>query len=387
MQLKYFFFVPALMMACNSNSNQSKNAAGSNQTVTDSGKQMSTASETGDGNENQSDQAANNFWQKLVMTELKDPNGVIAAITPLPASWKLMTSGRQGDPAITGPNGLKVTNFPAKNFMINYNPSIQQSYNMAGQRMRSFPGVEQLVQQDFVPWAGQNGYELLKFYEIPEVSKMDKWYSDQLFKAMPSRSDVVAIGTDWKNAEGKPYFMLIHVNVSTSNTLQTWYYMSAGLEAAPDYFEAARKQFIFSLANMRYNLEPIAAYNQQEAQRVGQSWAAFNQRMAQNQAAFEASQRAFVNKSNAVNDAIMNGWRERNASSDIQQERTIDGIYERTNVQDAETGQRYKVAAGANQYWMNNNGEYISTQLNTYNPNLDENMNEQKWRQLQEVKD
>lgn len=109
--------------------------------------------------------------------------------------------------------------------------------------------------------------------------------------------------------------------------------------------------------------------------------------MAQNQANFEASQRAFVNNSNAINDAIMSGWRERNASGDRQQEKTIDGIYERTNVQDAETGQQYKVAAGANQYWMNNNGEYISTELQNYDPNLDENMNGQKWKELKKTKE
>ena len=127
-------------------------------------------------------------------------------------------------------------------------------------------------------------------------------------------------------------------------------------------------------------------YNKQEAQRVGQSWAAFNQRVVQNQANFEASQRAFVNKSDAINNAIMSGWKEKNASSDRNQERTIDGIYEQTNVQNSETGQTYKVTAGANQYWMNNNGEYISTKLNDYNPNLDDNMNEVKWQQLKEVR-
>lgn len=386
MQLRYFFFLPAFLVACNSSSDKSESGAASKQTVTDSGLPAKEAHAINGHTGEDPDKQSNGFWQRLVMNELRDQNGVISAVMPMPASWKFTRAGRQGDPSITGPNGIKVTDYPAKNFMINYNPSLQQSYNMAGQRMRAFPGVEQLVQQDFVPGAQQQGYQLVKYYEIPEVSKMDKWYSDQLFKAMPSRSDVVAIGTDWKNAEGKSYFMLIHLNVSTSNAMQTWWYMASGLEAEQEYFDAARRQLIFSLANMRYNLEPIAKYNQQEAQRVGQSWAAFNQRMAQNQAAFEASQRAFVNKSNAINDAIMNGWRERNAASDKQQERTVDAIYERTNVQDAETGERYKVTAGANQYWMNNNGEYISTQMNSYDPNLDDNMNEQRWKQLQEIK-
>ena len=52
----------------------------------------------------------------------------------------------------------------------------------------------------------------------------------------------------------------------------------------------------------------------------------------------------------------------------------------------AETGQRYKVSSGSNQYWMNSNGEYIGTDRQDYNPNLDENMNNVKWQELNEVK-
>lgn len=328
-------------------------------------------------------ESSNGFWEKLVMVELKDQNGVVAAIVPYPSSWKI---GGNNGASITGPNGIRVTDFPARNFMTNYNQSLQQAYSQGGQQMRGLPGMEQLVHEDFVPWAQSQGMQLVKFYEIPEVSKMDKWYSDQLFKAMPSRSDIAAIGIDWKKNDGTPYFLIVHLNASTSNTMQTWYYMASGLECDAEHFEAAKKQYIFSMSNTRYNLQPIMTYNQQEAQRVGQSWASHNQRMAQNQANFESSQRAFVNKSEAVNDAIMSGWRERNASSDKNQERVIDGIYEQTNVQNTETGQQYKVSAGANQYWMNNNGEHISTRLNDYNPNQDKNMNEVKWQELKEFR-
>ena len=81
----------------------------------------------------------------------------------------------------------------------------------------------------------------------------------------------------------------------------------------------------------------------------------------------------------------MNGYNARNAASDRQQEQTIDGIYERTKVQNTETGQNYKVDGYHNQYWMNSNGEYIGTNQSGYNPNLDENMNNQKWQELKQV--
>jgi len=166
-----------------------------------------------------------------------------------------------------------------------------------------------------------------------------------------------------------------------------WSYWCTSLQAEPKHFDLAKKQFLFALANAHYPLEPIMEYNRMEAEKAGKSWAAHNQRMAQNQANFEASQRAHVNKTNAINDAIMSGWRERNAASDKAHGQFIDAITERTNVVDPNTGQRYKVSSGYNQYWMNNDGEYISTQQHDYNPNLDENMNNQKWQQLKEVKD
>ncbi len=330
-------------------------------------------------------QGGNDFWEKLVMVEFKDGNGVVTSIMPFPASWKIGQPNSSGA-SITGPNGISVTDYQVRSFMFNSDPSIQQFYAQSGQPMRYMPGVDQLIQEDFVPWGQSQGMQLLNYYELPEVSKVDKWYNDQLFKAMPSQMEVIAIGLDWKKNDGSKYFLIIHLNVSTTYSDQFWYYMASGLTANADYYDMAKKQYIFALANTRYNLQPIMKYNQEEAQRVGQNWAAFNQRMAQNQANFDASQRAYVNNTEAINNAIMSGWKESNAASDRMQENTIDGIYEQTNVQNMETGQQYKVSAGANQYWMNSNGEYISNNQSGYNPNLDDNMNGVNWQELKEIK-
>ncbi len=328
----------------------------------------------------------NNFWEPLVWNEYRDKNGVVNSSMPFPASWKVTQHPTNGEPAITGPNGLRISDFPAQSYMYTNDPHMQQMYYQSGQQLRAMPGIDQLIQQDFVSWAQNQGMQYVRHYEIPEISKVDKWYTDQLYKAVPGQSDAMVIGSEWKKSDGSLYFLLIHLNVSATAQLQNWYYFCTGLDADPSYFEKAKKQLVFALSNTHYPLEPIMAYNQSEAEKAGRSWAAHNQKMAQNQANFEAQQRAFVNKSNAINETIMNGWRERNAASDAQQERTIDGIYERTNVVDPTSGQRYKVEAGANQYWMNSNGEYISSEHQNYDPNLDENMNQQRWQELQEVK-
>ncbi|CAN5585387.1 hypothetical protein BH11BAC1_BH11BAC1_12630 [soil metagenome] len=325
-------------------------------------------------------------WQRLVMHQFRNASGEVTSEMPFPADWKMNTGNSKGEPTFIGPHDLKITDYPLQNFMYTNDPHMQQMYYRGGQQLRAMPGIEQMIQQDFIPQCSAQGLQFVRYYEIEEVTKIDKWYNDQLYKAVPSQMEFAAIGTDWKNADGDPYFLIIHFSMSTTAELQMWGYWSTGLEAEKSYFSMAQKQLLFGLANAHYLLEPIMVYNRREAEKAGQSWAAFNQRMAQNQAAFESNQRAHVNRTNAINDAIMSGWNERNAASDKQQERTIDGIYERTNAVDASTGQRYKVSAGSNQYWMNSNGEYIGSNQADYNPNLDDNMNNVKWQELNEVK-
>lgn len=321
-----------------------------------------------------------NYWQKMVMLDVRDNNGTIQYWQPLPANWKFHTHSSDGV-SITGPNGIKVTDFPLQSFMVDYTGNGMYS----GMQMRAMPSIDDLIQQDVVPSASQRGLQYVKHYELPDVSRMNQWYAEQLYSVGPTTKFNKAFGIDWKDAEGRDVFAILHVSSTKGQYSEMWNYRASLLEADPSVFALAKKQYIFSLANMRYNLEPIMAYNQAEAQRIGQSWAAFNRRMAANQAAFEASQRAHINKTNAINDAIMSNWRSSNAASDKNQEQFIDNIYENQNVVNEETGQKYKVQQGYNQYWMNNDGEYIGTPSNTYNPNLDDNLNEQKWQQLKQT--
>lgn len=327
-----------------------------------------------------------NFWERLEMLPLYDPRGVVAARIPVPASWEMNKARTAGTPTFTGPNGLAIADFAPESFTYVTDPYLQQSYYQAGVPMRSMPGVEQIIEQDLIPKWKQRGYTFVSYAEVPEVSKIDRWYTDQLYKAVPTQSENAAIGTEWKDENGHPYFLLMHLSVSTTAQMQNWYYFCTDLKVEPAHYEKAKKQLLFALANTRYALEPIAEYNRQEAEKAGRSWAAHNQRMAQNQAQFEAQQRAFINKSNAINDAIMSGWRAQNQASDKAHEQFIDVITERTNVVNTETGKTYKVEAGYNNYWMNADGEYISTDQYNYNPNLDEHMNNQNWQQLNEIK-
>ena len=323
------------------------------------------------------------YWAKLTMQPFMDSQGMVIVEMPFPSSWKVMRNPQQGEPTITGPNGTKVFDFPLRNFTHINDPNLLRSYQMSGQPLRRMPGIAALIREDLVPFFGNMGLRLVKHYEIPELSRIDQWYNDQLFKAVPGTNKCTAIGSEWVNAAGEPHFLVTHLMVGDTAQMHLWLYWSSGLQAEKAHFPTAKNQLVFSLANARYNPEKIMAFNQSEAQKAGQSWAAFNKRMAANQAAFEANQRAHVNRSNAINDAIMSGWRARNAASDKAQEQFIDTINEKTNVVDPSTGQRMKVDSGSNTYWMNRDGKYIGTDKPAYDPNLDEALNQQNWQKLE----
>ena len=80
----------------------------------------------------------------------------------------------------------------------------------------------------------------------------------------------------------------------------------------------------------------------------------------------------------------MKGWRDRNEASDRMHDKTIDSIREEQTMRDPNTGQTYKVESGADQYWKNDQGEYIKSDDKFYNPNRDPSVNNQDWAEMEE---
>jgi hypothetical protein len=322
---------------------------------------------------------------ELALHPFYDPKtGMVSVKMPFPADWQVHHQKPQGAPSITGPKGLKIFDFPGQSFVFTQDPQMQQMYYQSGQRMRPMPDIRTLIQQDIVPWAQQQGMRVVRTFDLPEVGQKDQWYQSQLYQSVPSQRQSMAVGVDLEGRDGSPFFLLMHVGRSDGNGMQHWFYYSNGLMAEKSYFDAAKKHLVYGLANAQYNPAQIQAYNQREAQKSGQSWASHNQRMRNNQANFEASQRAIVGANNSVNDSIMQGWRDRNAMQDRGQEQYIDAMTGRETMVDPSSGQSWKVDSGANNYWMNQQGEYFGTDDYNYNPNADAGMYDQDWQQLEE---
>ncbi|MBN8469235.1 hypothetical protein JYJ95_22265 [Corallococcus exiguus] len=123
---------------------------------------------------------------------------------------------------------------------------------------------------------------------------------------------------------------------------------------------------------MQYNPEYVRAYNQGEMARIQASQAMHQQRMQANKAAFEAQQRTFHEKNDALNQA--------NAASDRMHHRFVSYLKDEETVRSPGDGQRYQVQTGSNQYWMNSHGQYVPSNDPSYDPNRDPRLDHQTWR-------
>lgn len=329
--------------------------------------------------ENKENTPTSDYWTKLEVVKIFDDSGELLCTQVYPASWQHFKNSPDGV-SIKGPNNIKLSKNLTQSFSYYADSYMRDFMINAGQNVRAFSSAEKLIFSDLVPHLQNYGLSYTDHQELSEISKINQWYTEQLFNPYPTEKVNKVYGVNFKNSTGQDVFAFFQVGATGGGGLQNWFYTTSLLEADEAVFENAKKQMIFSYTSTRFNLAAIMAHNKREAQKHNMSWQIFNDGMAARQAAFDAQQRAHINRSNAVNDAIMSGWKSQSEYSDKSQERFLDYIYELENVHSDEN--TYKVEYGHNQYWMNSDGEYIATGSSTYNPNLDENLNQEKWKQL-----
>lgn len=320
-----------------------------------------------------------------VMTPIMSPDypEPIARV-PLPAQWKLDTEHAPGEPSVVGPDGIKGYDTPFKAFSFPLDALSRQVYRQSRQKKRRFKSMEKVIEQDFVPDGTKQGKRLVRTYEIPELAEVDERYNSQLYEALPSRKRFMAVATEWEDEQGEPSLILIRLRVSEGQGTQFWSYFSHRLEAPRAAYEKAKADLLYAVLNTEHNLAFIAASNQKEKVKSEAFWRNHRRSMNANQRNFEAQQRAVVEANNATNDAIMKGWRDRNEASDRMHGKAIDSIRDEQNMRDPSTGQTYKVESGSDQYWKNDQGEYIKSDDRFYNPNRDPNVNNQDWAEMEE---
>ena len=310
-----------------------------------------------------------------------DPqNGLVQSRVPLPSSWQKQN---KGDYNYMGPNGIKIHGERSAMFMFSNDQQTNHIYQQNGMQVQFPKPIEQVINEGFMDYANKINRKLVKKYPMPQFASWDKQFDDQLYKSMPSQKTFNVMGLEWRDPDGTSFLTILHHITSYDNFGGYWGITYTVLEASENAFEQAKTQYINGLLNQEINPQWLQAINQKDMQIAQQSNATHQTRMAGIKAIGDRGT-ANHNARMAAMDQNMESWKVNQNAGERNQERFIDYINENTNVNDANTGQTYKVEAGANQYWMNDQGEYIKSDNSTYNPNLDPSINNQKWTEYEE---
>ena len=298
----------------------------------------------------------------ITMRNIKDPQtGMVVCQMLLPANWQENPNG------FTSPEGTKT-----EAFQIETNNFKQNWLNSA----------DAVLQQKVLPLLQQIGGKIKNTYRVPEIAAMDKRRDQMYWKGLPVQSTFDALAIELEH-EGNESIVILHFNLSQSQYGNYSVCSASQLTAKPQFFERDKKIFINALSNIKLNPQYIAMCNQREQQRTQTAWNNHNQRMSNNQAHFNAMNKIHQDTYSSLNQMSMDTYRNNNAASDRMQDQFVNGIWEQQNMQNPYTGENVKVDAGYNQYYMNNNNEYIGTDDYMYNPNLDPNINNTEWRKVQ----
>jgi hypothetical protein len=241
--------------------------------------------------------------------------------------------------------------------------------------------VDQIIQSKLIPLLQQSGNRVLGIEDYPAIAQFDSNYSAQLWKFAPSRDHHAAKGIVYEDDDLKGV-IVVHFKNSQSQFGTSSFYSMHVLEGPTAAFEGRKPEFLNALANQRSNPEQIAAYNQREQQMAAGRTRSFNAQQQQKQQQFDSWMATQRQSSSSALDSSMESWRRRQDMTDRGHQRQVDSIAGTTPAYDPSTGQTWQVEDGYDRYFMNSFGEYMSTDDQFYNPNMDPAVNNQDWTEI-----
>jgi hypothetical protein len=300
---------------------------------------------------------------KVIFHRVQDrQRNMLLGYMPLPEDWKILDRAGEDNEIITGPNDIKVFAALANYYTYSDLPGMNQMSTQAGQQVKPLMSVESFVKNELEPMLSKEGARLIKQYHLPELQKYAENYDQFTFKSVPMQTNFKAYATEWEHDDGEKLLLIINYRASYSDTGVYWGYYSDMMGAPTAHFEKAKKDYIYALANQKYNPQWLQTCYMEEAQKAAQRGELHQQRMA---------------ALRAEGQAIIERGKVHSAQVDASHKKWMDAHLDRTTVSSG--GQSYQVDGGANEYWINANGEYISSNNYNYDPNTDNSVNNQSW--------
>jgi len=328
-----------------------------------------------------------NSSKKLKLHKIKNQQfNMIFGVMPIPSSWKLVNNEKENI-QFEASNGTKIYGERFNSFY--YSNNQQQNYytQQNGTQVKAPKSINNFINEDLKPLLESNGLRYLSQFPLPQLAQADKQLNNAIFKATPEEKNFECIVTEWEDQKGNKALGVIRffTNYYTAIGGMDWGYTINSLEAPKSVYEESKKDYINALLNLQVNPNWLQKNNQYYAQMAQQSNAGHQQRMA----AIRAQGQAILNNGNtysSIIDSNHESWKRRNAMTDAGQSKSVNAVWERSNVSD-QNGNQYQIEGYYNNVWKNDNNEYIGINNTNWNPNVDNTTNGINWEQLEYTDD
>lgn len=328
-----------------------------------------------------------NSSTKLKLYKIKNEQfGMLFGVMPIPNSWNIISDSKDNI-LFEAQNGIKVYGERSNMFFYSNNQELNYFYKQGGNQVKAPKNIDSVLNEDLKPFLESNGLTYIGQFPLPQLAQLDKKLDNALFKSIPEEKKYECIVTEWEDKNGIKSLGIIRYFTTYYPTAggMNWGYTLNALEAQKAVYEEAKKDYINALLNLQVNPNWIQKNNQFYAQKSQQSNTSHQQRMA----AIRAQGQALINTGNtysSISDSNHESWKRRNAMTDAGHSKSVDAIWERSNLND-QNGNQYQVDGYYNSVWMNSNNEYIGTNNTNWNPNVDNATNGINWEQLEHSDD
>ena len=348
--------------------------------------------DTESGSAVQTDASGNS---NLTYLDIEDPKmGMVMLSIPFPAGWQVDTN--PNDQLIyTGPNDTLVYQTSSGKYFHSNDQFRRQSAQIGGVKLSPVIPLEQFLKQYFVPNMAQHGYQLINSYSMPKV--IDFW--DLYAAGMPqglSRKQYNAIGAEWENSDGSKAFTIL-IQHQLQQPGQTLWEVTAGeLYTSDSEYNTAKNDYVHAVLNTQVNAQWQIKKNNQLMAQIRQTNREGNQRLKQSQIAHMGRMNSILARGTTsssvakINSDILDinhsGYLKRSSMVSAGQANSVNMIGEQSVIRNNNTGEYYQVDSGAENYWVNNEGKYFSTDNSNYDPRTDNRINNQQWLRFDVVK-
>lgn len=351
------------------------------------------------------------FFGKTEKThEFRDPkSGLLVSSVSYPADWEIQTRAEYKiDPMIPvfryqikDADGLQLFNTAMKLHYTSDDPQVERMMRNSGTNsVRRLMSTQQLIQNEIAPKLSSKGFRHLETKAFPALEEKAR---KEARKSSNTPMDISIQGTLWENDQGQKALVILNYGKMTQATgngasMTAWMYGTDVLISAQEDFDRNMDDFIQSNLRSEPSAEwdnymaQLSAKRQEETRRqaqaskarLQQAAIAHQQRMAQRQASFNAHQQKMQGIW-AAQDASHASFMNRNfgSGSSTGQQDFVNMIHGEETVTHP-NGTTYQIQSGAQETWMDADGNYINSNDLFFDPNANNSLNHIEWSKVWE---